>query len=347
MDNAGKGVRVLFIGGTKRGYLTLKAFLDGKAHVVGIISLRQDEHETDRYEKHIQRLAEDFKIPLYETKFLKDRDYAGIISSELKPDIAYVVGCRIMIPAEIYGIPPLGALAVHDSMLPEYRGFAPLNWSIINGEDLTGVTLFYLDDHMDGGDIVKQKAVTIGKDDTAPEVYERVCQATIDVIMESLDAFSNGTAFRIEQDYSAGSFTCSRIPSDGMIDWKDSTEVIYNKVRALIHPYPGAFTYYKGKVLKIGRAGQIDNPRVYKGRIPGRVIGFSKHEGYVDVLTGDGILRIFEAGYDGGELKSASEIITSVRVSLGIHIKDVMERIDSLENMVIDLQKKIEPLKGS
>jgi methionyl-tRNA formyltransferase len=341
MGNTEKGIRNLFIGGTKRGYLTLKALIAGGANIVGVISLLQDEHEIERYERHMKDIAEEYKIPLYETKSLKDRDYAGIISQELKPDIAFVVGCRVMIPKEIYRIPPLGMLAVHDSLLPQYRGFAPLNWSIINGETKTGVTLFHLSDLMDGGDIVAQKSVDIGNDESAPAIYERICDATIEVILESYPGLEKGITPLIKQDYSTGSFTCSRIPSDGMIDWRDLTEVIFNKVRAITYPYPGAFTYYKGKVLKIWSAKQIHNPPVYKGRIPGRVIGFSKKEGYVDVLTGDGILRVFEVGYDGGEPGSASEIIKSVRVSLGIHIKDVMERIDSLEKMVIDLQKKL------
>jgi methionyl-tRNA formyltransferase len=341
MGNAEKGIRNLFIGGTKRGYLTLKALIAGGANIVGVISLLQDDHEAERYETHIRDLAEEYKIPLYETKFLKDRDYVGIISQELKPDIAFIVGCRIMIPGEIYRIPPLGMLAVHDSLLPHYRGFAPLNWSIINGETKTGVTLFHLSDLMDGGDIVAQKSVDIGNDEPAPAIYERICDATIEVILESYHGLEEGITSPVKQDYSTGSFTCSRIPSDGMIDWRDSTKVIFNKVRALTYPYPGAFTYYKGKVLKIWRAKKIYGPPVYIGRIPGRVIGLSIKEGYIDVLTGDGVLRVFEVGYDGGEPNSASEIIKSVRVSLGIHIKDLMERIDSLEKMVIDLQEKL------
>src|SRR4051794_20542880 len=178
-------MRTLFIGGTRRGYQTLSALLEAGANITGILSLRQDDHETDRFEEPIRRLAAERNIPCYESKWLKDRDYGAILRDEIKPDIAYVVGCRILIPPDLYEIPSRGTLAVHDSMLPEYRGFAPLNWSILNGEDHTGVTLFYLSELMDGGDIVCQKSVPIGADDTAAEVYERVCQATIDVVLEA------------------------------------------------------------------------------------------------------------------------------------------------------------------
>jgi methionyl-tRNA formyltransferase len=150
-------MRTLFIGGTKRGYLTLKRLIRDGANVVGIVSLLQNAHEVERYEKPIKTLAEEYKIPLYETKWLKDKYYEQIIAENIKPDIAFVVGCRVLLPKDIYKIPSLGTFAVHDSFLPDYRGFAPLNWSIINGEDNTGVTLYCLNELMDGGDIVAQK----------------------------------------------------------------------------------------------------------------------------------------------------------------------------------------------
>jgi methionyl-tRNA formyltransferase len=332
-------MRTLFVGGTKRGYLTLRALLDGGAEIVGIISLRQDEHEVERYEGPIKALAEKVNIPHYETKWMKDRDYVELISKELKPEIAFVVGCRILIPREIYQIPPLGTFAVHDSLLPEYRGFAPLNWSILNGEDQTGVTLFYLSELMDGGDIVAQKRVPIGPDDTAPVVYERVCQATVDLVLEAYPLLVQGVAPRIKQDYTTGSFACSRTPVDGMIDWSKPAIAIYNQVRALTYPYPGAFTYYTGRKLIVWGAKRLDNPPRYVGRIPGRVIGISKSEGYVDVLTGNGILRVFEVQFEGEDRTEAATVITSVRSALGLRVVDLLERIQALEQQVAGLME--------
>jgi methionyl-tRNA formyltransferase len=327
-------MRTLFIGGTKRGYLTLRALVGTEADVVGIISLQQDEHEVERYEEPIGALAEKSNIPHYETKWMKDRDYGELVSKELKPDIAFVVGCRILLPREIYQIPPLGTLAVHDSLLPEYRGFAPLNWSILNGEDHTGVALFYLSDLMDGGDIVTQKRVPIYPDDTAPVVYERVCQATVDLILDAYPLLAQGAAPRIRQDYATGSFTCSRTPADGAIDWSESTIVIYNGIRALTHPYPGAFTYYEGKILMVWKASPLNNPSYYVGRIPGRVIGISESEGYVDVLTGDGVLRVFEVQFEGEDRTAAANVIRSVRSALGLQTVDLLRRIQALEQKV-------------
>lgn len=335
-------MKVLFIGGTRRGYLALNTLLEMGAEVVGVISLTQDEHETERYEAAIRSLAEKFNVPHYETKWMKDRNWAELIANELRPDIAFVIGCRILIPKEIYQVPPLGTLAVHDSLLPDYRGFAPTNWAILNGERVTGVTFFYLTDLMDGGDIVAQKRVPIGPDDTAPTVYESVCQATIDLIMETYPFLSQGTASRIKQDYSKGSFTCARTPRDGLIDWSKATKAIYDQVRGLTAPYPGAFTYYKGKRLTVWSASPVANPPYYVGRIPGRVVGFSKSQGYVDVLSGDGILRIFEVQREVENRTAAANVIHSVRITLGLAADDLLQRIQELERQIAELTTRQE-----
>ncbi len=325
---------ILFIGGTRRGYVTLKALLDSKASVRGIVSLTQDDHEIERYEEPIRLLAESHSIPHYQTKAMKDRDYARLIADDIRPDIAFVIGCRVLIPKSIYEIPPLGTLAVHDSLLPNYRGFAPLNWSIINGEKQTGVTLFYLDDRMDGGDIVGQRAVPISPGETASEVYERVCAATVDLILDAYPQLSEGRAPRTPQDYDAGSFTCSRTPADGLIDWGLPTATIYNQIRALCHPYPGAFTFYRDETLIIWKAVPADLPRKYAGRIPGRVIGISESDGHADVLTGDGILRVLEVQRKGHGKVSAATVLKSVKSALGLSSVHLLARIEILERQL-------------
>jgi len=327
-------MRILFIGGTRRGFLTLEALVNSGAEVAGIISLRQDDHEPERYEQPIQELAERLSIPHYSTKWMKDRDYASILANEIRPDAAFVVGCRILIPPQIYEIPRLGTLALHDSLLPEYRGFAPLNWTILNGEQQTGVTLFYLSEAMDGGDIVAQKAVPIGPADSAPVVYERICQATIDLVLEACPKLAAGTAPRIRQDYNVGSFTCSRSPADGEIDWTKSTREIFNQIRALTWPYPGAFTFYEGRKLMVWQAAPLDPAPCFVGRVPGRVVAVSKTDGEIQVITGDGVLRVIEVEVPGQEKTPAANIVRSVRAALGVRTSDLLARIQALEEIV-------------
>ena len=330
-------MKVLFIGSTKRGYLALKALAETDASITGIISLLQDEHENERYEEKIKDFANYTNVPLCETKWMKDQDYAKLILTQFKPDIAFVVGCRILIHKDIYTIPRYGTLAVHDSLLPEYRGFAPLNWSLINGEDHSGVTLFYLNERMDGGDIVAQKRIPIEPDDTAPVVYERVCKATVDVVIEGFAKLWEGKPSRIKQDYSLGSFTCSRVPADGFIDWSNSTTTIYNQVRALAYPYPGAFTYFNVNKLTVWRAHPVTPAPRYVGSAPGRVINVSRTEGSIEVLTGDGVLKIFEVQLEGEQSTMASNVVQSVRATLGLQVSEVLERLLKLEGQVADL----------
>src|SRR5437588_769461 len=332
-------MNILFIGGTRRGYLTLKALLQSGATVSGVISLIQDEHESERFEEAIKVLAEANGIVHYQTKAMKDRDYGRLLADEIRPDVALVVGCRVLIPKSLYSIPPLGMLAVHDSLLPSYRGFAPLNWALINGEQQTGVTLFHLDERMDGGDIVGQRTIAISPSDTAPEVYQRVCTETVALVLDACRLLSEGRAPRTAQHYDAGSFTCSRIPADGAIDWSLPTTTIYNLIRALCFPYPGAFTFYGAEKLFIWSAIPVDADRRYVGRIPGRVVAIAASTGHADVLTGDGILRLLEVQREGYVKTPAATVIRSVRSTLGLRSVDLYARMQLLEQQVEGLMQ--------
>ena len=296
-------MRVLFVGSTRRGFLVLEALVESGAELVGVISLRQHGHETERYERAIADLAREKGIPLHETQSMQECDYAGLLREELKPDVAFVVGCRVMIPPEVYEVPPLGMWAAHDSFLPEYRGFAPLNWSIINGEDHTGLTLFRLSETMDGGDVLVQRRIPIGPDDTAPEVYERVCHVTVQLVLDAHERLQRGTARAKSQDVTTGSICCSRSPADGLLDWSLPTDRIYALVRALTHPYPGAFTVVQGRRLTVWRARPVPNSPRYVGRIPGKVVGGFPAGGDVGGRRGGGVrgrMRGRFAGEGGG-----------------------------------------------
>lgn len=335
-------MRVAFIGSTQRGFLTLKGLVEHGAEVVGIISLEQDAHEANRYEAQIASFAQQHSIALYQTKWMKERDYAAVLRDEWRADTAFVVGCRVLIPQSIFSVLPKEMYAVHDSLVPEYRGFAPLNWAILNGETQTGVTLFSMAELMDGGDIVLQESVPIGAHDTAPQVYAGVCDATVNAILKAHDLLKEGTLTRTPQDYSVGSFTASRTPSDGLLDWAWSTERIYNMVRALAYPYAGAFTYYKNQKLMIWRAEPLDDPRRFVGRITGRVLHIDKPTGAVDVLTGDGILRVFEVQWGDGERVPATTLLKSVRERLGVDVPHLLEQVQTLQERVTRLEQLIE-----
>ena len=195
------------------------------------------------------------------------------------------------------------------------------------------MTLFHLNENADAGDVVAQRTVPIGPDDTAPIVYDRVCQATVDLVLDIYPLLANGTAPRTPQPHDRATFACSRTPADGQIDWNAPTAAIYNRVRALTYPYPGAFTFYRGRPLTIWSASKVEDPSAYVGRIPGRVVSVSKVGGWIDVLTGDAVLRVHEVQFDGRRARAA-DVVTSVRVALGLQTADLLDRIQALEERI-------------
>lgn len=225
-------------------------------------------------------------------------------------DLMLAVSWRYMIPPQVYRRARLGAFVFHDSLLPQYRGFSPTVWAMINGENHTGVTLFEIAEDVDEGLIVDQERVPIGPDDTISIVLERVTQTYLALLERNLDELVKGTARRIRQDHSQATYTCKRLPEDNQIDWTASTRDIYNLIRAVSAPYPGAYTYLSGKKMRVWSAKRVLDNRPYVGRIPGRVVEVRRGEGTV-VLTGDGALMLCQVQIEDGEIVCASEVIKS------------------------------------
>lgn len=307
--------RLVFIGGRDRGFECLKALVKVGVNIAAIFCMREDEHEYEKYYKEIEKFAKRRRIPIKITNSVKSQDDIKFIR-KLKPTLILVMGWRTLIPQEILDIPKRGSVAVHESLLPKYRGFSPINWAIINGEEVIGVTLFYMAEGMDAGDIVGQELISIGPDETAYEVYQKTKKASIALTLQNIKLLMKGEARRIPQNEHEASFTCPRIPDDGMINWNLGAREIHNLIRALSFPYPGAFSPYLGKCLFIQKSSLSPNPRYFIGSIPGRIV--ARGNGWVEVLAGDrGILRIEKVQEEGGEIVDASSVIKSIRVTLG------------------------------
>jgi len=200
-----------------------------------------------------------------------------------------------MLSQEILKIPVSGAYNLHGSLLPAYRGRAPVNWAIINGEKKTGVTLHHMIEKPDAGDIVGQKAVDIEFEDTARILYDKLCIAATEMLAEVLPLIREGRAPRIRQDVTKGSYYGGRRPDDGRIDWGRSAVSIYNLIRAVTDPYPGAFGFLPGagKIL-IWWAFPQEKRRSHQ--TPGRIVIEGED---VFVSTGDGRLKLVDIEVEG------------------------------------------------
>jgi methionyl-tRNA formyltransferase len=232
---------------------------------------------------------------------------------------------------------------VHYAMLPRYRGRANVHWAVINGEAVTGISIHAMAPGLDAGNILFQAAVAIGEQDTVTHLYERLNDIQRRALGGAVQRFLEGDAGE-PQDENQASYGCTRVPDDGEINWSASSVSIDRLVRGLARPFPGAFSYFENRRLILWRATRVINAPRYDGRIPGRVVRVSQSEGFVDVLTGDGILRLFEVQLDGEEVTRAASVIRSVKCTLGLRSGDLLRRIEQLEAQISVLGARAQPV---
>jgi len=218
----------------------------------------------------------------------------------LKPDFFFSFYYREMLKRELLDIPKQGALNMHGSLLPKYRGRVPVNWAIIHGETETGSTLHYMTEKPDNGDIVAQQSVPILPNDTALQVFQKVTVAAEIALDNVLPSLLAGKAPRIKQDLSKGGYFGGRKAEDGVIDWSQSAQSIHNLVRAVAPPYPGAMTQIMGKPLRILQT------LVTKCTVKGKEKpAFYIKEGKAYAICGQGVLRVVQFELDGVAMKAA------------------------------------------
>lgn len=264
------------------GYECLDALIQNDEYILAVIT-HKDNPEEEIWFRSVAKLARKYDIPVQTPDSMNTPDWIERIRS-WAPDLIFSFYYRNMIHEEILKIPRLGAFNMHGSLLPKYRGRVPINWAILHGEKTTGVTLHHMVKRPDAGDIVDQEAVPIGPDDTAQEVFNKCVTAARLVLLRQIEALTTGTAPRRAQDESQATYFGGRKPEDGQIDWTQSTENIYNLIRAVTQPYPGAFTRVDGKKLFIWWA----RPLKESGGTPGQVISVDP----LIIATGAGNLEI-------------------------------------------------------
>ena len=229
------------------------------AHAVEVplVVTHEDDPKENRWFGSVAATAADYGIEAVAPADPNTQEIVARVAA-CRPDFLFSFYYRAMLQAPLLALPPRGALNMHGSLLPKFRGRAPVNWAIIHGETETGATLHYMTEKPDSGDIVAQTAVPILPDDTAREVFDKVTVAAeiaLDGVLPSLLA---GSAPRTRQDVSRGSYFGGRKPEDGTIDWSRSAAEIHNLVRAVAPPYPGARTLIDGRPARILRTRVLD-----------------------------------------------------------------------------------------
>lgn len=231
------------------------------------------------------------------------------------PDLFVVLAYGQILSEEILSLPGLFALNIHASLLPKYRGAAPINWAIINGERTSGVTAMKIIKKMDAGPVIFQEKVDIGDDDTASSLSERLSLAGGQLLLKTLKAIENKGFSFSPQDDAEASFAPKLKKSDGLIDWSFAAQKIHSLIRGC-YDWPGAFTCYRKKLLKIYKAGvflSMENPSLKT--LPGEVIRVCKDE--IIVSTGCGDLLIEELQLEGKRRMQAHEFIQGHKIKAG------------------------------
>jgi len=233
------------------GVNCLKALL-GAGIQIDLVVTHQDDPNENVWFGSVAKLCEDKKIPYITPNANQLIDLVPQIQ-KLAPDYLFSFYYRHMIPAELLACAKIGALNMHGSLLPKFRGRAPVNWAILHGETETGATLHIMEAKPDAGDIVGQSAVSIAPNETATEVFGKVSQAAVKVINQVLPELVQGRIPRKPNNLAQGSYFGGRKPADGQILWHQTALQVHNLVRAVAPPYPGAFTDWQGQRRIVAR----------------------------------------------------------------------------------------------
>jgi len=312
-------LKIIFMGTADFGGPVLEKLADSKERKLMVVT--QPDRPQGRGKKilptPIKKVAFDKRLELFQPENINDGESIKRIK-EFSPDIILVVAYGQILSSHILNIPKISCINIHGSLLPKYRGAAPINRAIINGEKETGITFMFMKEKVDAGEIIFQEKINILPDETCGELYHRLSDLSAKSLPKLLEKIKSGRIEKILQDNKLATFARKMSKEDGKIDWSDKGEKVYNLIRGTI-PYPGAFTYYNGRKLKITRArfledcqdeADTDYPK------PGRAVKIEKDA--ILISTGDkSIIKILKIIPAGSKELTASQFINGYKIKAG------------------------------
>lgn len=303
--------RILLLCATARGHAFLeRLFILAPDAAITVCSFCEEEWEPPFLDR-IRTLAESHGAVFKETRNVAK---AGLFADG-EYDLLLAVSWRYMVPVSVYGRMRIGSYVFHDSQLPEYRGFSPTVWAMINGEDHTGVTLFEMGEDVDTGPVVDQEVIPIEPGCYIGELMPRVTEAYLRILERNIVPLLTGHVRSLAQDDSKATYTCRRMPEDNRIRWEKSARTIVDLVHAISDPYPGAYCLWGDKRIRILRAAIPNAPLRYVGRIPGRVVSVERGVG-VTVLAGEGAVLVQEVRMGGQQPMAAEDLLRDLSITL-------------------------------
>ena len=300
--------RIVFMGTASFSLAVLKMLIEEDYNIVGVVT------QPDRYvgRKKVLTMPDvkvealKYDIPVIQPTRIKE-DYQAIV--DLKPDLIITAAYGQIVPQAVLDIPRLGCINVHASLLPLYRGGAPVHQAIIDGQEKTGVTIMYMVKKMDAGDMIAQKETPILEEDTVGILYDRLSDLGAELLKETLPDILKGTNQRIPQDENLVTYAPTLSREDERLDWNMSARQVYNKVRGT-NPWPGSYTTYQGKTVKIwaGQVHQCENAMKHHAHQDnGTIVKIFKDA--IGVKVNDGVYLITELQLEGKKRMSVKDYL--------------------------------------
>ena len=282
-------MRILYVGCVDSSYRELQILLENGKNVVGVITKESSSVNSDFCD--ISELAIEYGVPFLYVRNINDTESVSFIQ-KCNPDIIYCFGWSQIIKNEILSIPPMGVIGAHPAELPNNRGRHPIIWALVLGLNQTAATFFKMDENADTGDIVSQEIVPIYYEDYAMDLYKRIENTECEMILKFTEDLEHNKVCLIKQDLTEGNSWRKRNQEDGLIDWRMSSRAIYNLVRALSRPYPGAEFLYQEESYKVWRVEEIMTDE-YANIEPGKVVRVNNDHDFI-VKSYDNLIHVVE-----------------------------------------------------
>ncbi len=304
-------MRVVFMGTPDFAAASLQKLLEEKYEIAGVFT-QPDKPKGRGMEtcfSPVKKLALDAGLPVYQPEKMRDGTVLRQMR-DLAPDILVVVAYGRILPDDLLAVPKYGAVNVHGSLLPKYRGAAPIQWAVLNGDSQTGVTTMYLAHDMDAGDIIYSEQTPIGEFETSGELFDRLMEMGAKLLIKTLRSIEDGTAPRIPQDHEKASYVKMLDKSISPIDWDRSPRQIIKHIYGL-QPWPVATTELAGSVLRVFGAAYCDS---HTKKTPGSVVR-ADEAGIVIACRGGECLTLTEVQAPGKKRMSAADYLRGHRIS--------------------------------
>ncbi|GAA3651857.1 methionyl-tRNA formyltransferase [Asaccharospora irregularis] len=305
-------MKIVFMGTPDIAVPCLQKIIDEGHEVIGVVT--QPDKPKGRGKKlgmsPVKELALKYDIPVYQPIRARDDEFVQTLK-HLNPELIVVVAFGQILPKAILDIPKLGCINVHVSLLPKYRGAAPINWVIINGEQKTGVTTMYMDEGLDTGDMILKSEVDLDDNITAGELHDKMMEIGADTLKQTMDLIEKGCAPREPQNHDEFSYAPIMNKSLGNIKWNNSAKEIHNLVRG-VNPWPSAYTIYNGDTMKIWKTEVLGER---SDKTPGTILKVDKDG--IRISTEDNIILVKEIQMPGKKRVLVSEYIKGNTIESG------------------------------